>query len=123
MLAQELVCFGIKNAHVRGIPLDVDELADPAWRRAVVGRLDFDTTVQMHDALTVLVVTERFDRQRQEEWLFLCKHGRDLTFGRSVNAGIGPTRFPLIQVGLGLFQTFKALSLQRRLLCMSDSTL
>src|SRR5262245_24203202 len=65
MLAQQLVCFRIENADVKDIPLDVDELSDPAWGCAVVGGLDFDAAVQMHDTLAVLVVMKRFERQPQ----------------------------------------------------------
>jgi hypothetical protein len=37
--------------------------SDPAWRRAVVGGFHFHTTIQMDHALTVLIKTERFERQ------------------------------------------------------------
>src|SRR5215470_16027334 len=92
----------IENANVKGIPLDVDELADPTRRCAVVGCLDFHTAVQMHDAFAVLVIAKWLDRQRQQERLFFSKHGGDLSFRRAMNTGVGPTRLPVIQISLGL---------------------
>ena len=65
MLAQKLMGVRIENTDVQAIPLHLHEFPDPTWRQAVVSRLDFDATVQMYDAIAVLVVTERFDGQRK----------------------------------------------------------
>ena len=46
--------------------------------QAVVGGFDFDTTVQMHDQLGVLVVAERLLRQWEQGRFFLGKHSGDL---------------------------------------------
>ena len=63
MLAQQLTVLGIEDANKKLIPLHMDQASDPAWRQAVVGRFDFDATVQMHYALAMLVVAERFQGQ------------------------------------------------------------
>ena len=65
VLAQQLTGDGIQQTHMRCIPLDLNAAADPARRRAIVSGLDFDTAIQMHGALAVLVIAERFDRQRK----------------------------------------------------------
>src|SRR2546428_9347160 len=78
MLAQKLVGSGIENADVKGIPLNIDELPDPARRNAVIGCIDFDTPIQMNGAFSVLVVTKRLQRQWNEERLLLSKHCCDL---------------------------------------------
>ena len=62
MLAEQLVGSGIENTDVKRIPLDVDELSDPAWRNAVIGGVHFDATIQMHRAFAVLVITKRLQR-------------------------------------------------------------
>ena len=107
MLAQQLVRSWIENAHVQRIPLDVDELSNPAWRNAVIGSVHFDTTIQMNGPFAVLVITERLQRQWNEERLFFGKHRRHLTLRRAVNARVGPARLPLIQIRLSLFQAFE----------------
>jgi hypothetical protein len=38
-----------------------------------------------------------------------------------VNPRVGPALFPVVQIRLGLFQSFEALSFQRRPLGMADS--
>ena len=121
MLAEKLMRFRIENADVKRIPLDVDELSDPAWRNAVIGRVDFDASVQMHDAFAVLVITERLQRQWKQERFFFGEHRRHLPLRRAVNARIGPARFPLIQIRLSLFQAFEAHSFQRRFLRVADT--
>src|SRR2546425_11562788 len=100
MLAQKLMCIRIENTDVQAIPLHVYHLPDPAWRQAIVSRLDFDATIQMHDPIAVLVVTERFDGQREQRRLFFGKHRRDLPLRGAVNARVGPSEFPLIEIGL-----------------------
>ena len=95
--------------------------ADPARRRAIVGRIDFHAAIQVHRAFAVLVVAERLERQRQQGGLLFGEHGRDLPFGGAVDARVGPALLPVVQVGLGFLQTFKALSLQGRILGMADA--
>src|SRR5437870_77553 len=62
MFAEKLMRFRIENADVKRIRLNVDKLSDPARRNAVIGRVYFDTSIQMHGAFAVLVVTEGFQR-------------------------------------------------------------
>ena len=75
----------------------------------------------MHDALAVLVITERFDRQRKQERFFLGEHRRNLPFGRAVDARVGPAQFPVIEIGLSFLQAFKALSFERCFLRVADT--
>ena len=121
MLAQKLVSFWIENTDVKRIPLDVDEFSNPAWRGAVIGRVHFDTPIQMHGAFAILVITEGLQRQGKQEGLFLGEHGCDLSLRRSVDARIGPAQFPVVQIGLSLFKTFEAQPLQWRLLGVADA--
>jgi hypothetical protein len=44
-----------------------------------------------------LVVAKGLNRQGQQRWSFFGEHGRDLPFGRAMDARIGPARFPLIK--------------------------
>jgi len=76
----------------------------------------------MHGALAVLVITERLQRQWQQRRSLFGKHGRDLTFGGAVNARISPPLFPVIQVGLSLFEGLEAQAFQRCFLGMGDAT-
>jgi len=46
-----------------------------------------------------------------------------LAFGGAVDARVGPVDFPAVQVGLRLFQAFKALPLERRVLGVPDAAL
>src|SRR5688572_25055283 len=94
VLAQELMRFRLENADVEFIPLHMDKPSDPAGRRTVVGRFDFDTTVQMHTTFAVLVIAKRLDRQWKQCRLLFGKHGSDLPLGRAVDAGVGPAGFP-----------------------------
>jgi hypothetical protein len=103
--------LGIENAHVKLIPLHIHFSSDPARRQAVVGGIDFDATVQIHAQLAVLVVAKRLQGKRQQGCFFFGKHGGHLSFGGAMNAGIGTACLPAIQIGLGLFQAFKAFSL------------
>src|SRR6516165_1127042 len=121
MLPQKLMSLRIEYANVKRVPLDVDELADPTGRYAVVSRLDFDTTVHVDNAFAVLVITKRFNRQRQQIRFFFREHSRHLSLRRTMDACIGPLGFPLVQVGLSLFQTFESLSFQGCLLRMGNS--
>ena len=113
--------MGFKQTDMRGIPLDLNMAADPARRRAVVGGLDFDAAIQVHGALAVLVIAERFDRQRKQRWTLFSEHRCDLPLGSSMNARVGPVRFPAIQIDLRIFQALEAQPFERRLLRMTDA--
>ena len=123
VLAQQLAGERIEQADVRGVPLHSHTAADPARRRAVVGRFDFDAAIQMHRAFAVLVVAERFQRQRQQRRLLFGEHRRDLSLGGAVDARVGPALFPAVQIGLRFFQALEAQPFQRRLLGVSDAGL
>ena len=121
MLAQKLMRFRIEDTDVKPSHCTLTSRPIQPGGSAVVGGLDFDASVQMHDAFAVLVIAERFDRQWQQERFFFGKHRGHLPFGGAVNAGVGPARFPVIEIGLSLFQAFEALSLQRCLLRVADT--
>src|SRR5579885_1884217 len=106
-----------------GVPLHLNMPSDPAWRRAVVGRLDFDAAIQVHGSLAVLVIAERFYRQRKQCGPLFGEHRRDLPLGGSMNAGVGPALLPAVQISLCVFQALEALSFEWSLLCMSDTGL
>src|SRR5271155_6263938 len=123
MFAQQLTSFGIEQADVQRVPLHLHHSSDPAWRRAVVGRLDFDAAIEMHDALTVLVIAERFDRQGKQEWFLFSKHRSDLPFGCAVDARVCPPFFPVVEISLGLFQAFEAQAFEWCSLGMTNTCL
>ena len=123
VLAQQLAGAGVQQPHMPDIPLHADAPADPARRRAVVGRFDFHAAVQVHRAFAVLVIAEGLDGQRQQGRPLFGEHGGDLPLGGAVDARVGPARFPVIQVGLRLLKAFEAHALQRRLLRMADAAL
>src|SRR5208283_1202173 len=75
----------------------------------------------MNGAIAVLVVAERLQRQRLQAGFLFGEHRRYLPFGSAVDSGVGPAFFPVIQIGLGLFQALETLALQRRLFGMPDS--
>src|ERR1700726_2791691 len=81
MFPQQQTIIGIEDANVEFVPLHLDQASDPARGQAVVGGLDFDTTVEMHDPLAVLVVAEWFQGQWEQERFLFGKHGGDLPFG------------------------------------------
>ena len=64
MLAQQLSGPRIEQAHEQPVPLHLNLAPDPSRRRSVVSRLDLDTAVQVNRTRAVLVVAERFQRQR-----------------------------------------------------------
>jgi hypothetical protein len=70
-----------------------------------------------------LVVAERLDGQWLETGLFFGEHDGHLAFGGAVNACIGPSLLPVIEIGLGVGQRLKPLALQRRLFGVSDAAL
>src|SRR6266850_6950362 len=116
MLAQQLAGLRGEQSHVQVVPLHLDSLADPAWRRAVVRRFDFDAAVEVDGALAVAVIPKRFERQRAERWLLLGKHDRDLTLRGAVDSRVGPTRLPAVQVRLRLLDRLEARAAKRGLL-------
>ena len=61
MLAQELPRLRIDQPHVQVVPLHVDPLADPAWRRAVERGLDLDAAIEMDRAVAKAVIAKRLD--------------------------------------------------------------
>ncbi len=77
----------------------------------------------MHHPFAVLVIAERFHRQREQGWFFFCEHSRHLPFGGAVDARIGPGCFPAIQIGLPFLQALEASSLERRVFGVSDAAL
>ena len=121
VFAQKLMRSRIEDANVKPIPLHFDELPDPAWRKAVVGRFHFNATVQMHRAFAVLVITEWFNRQRKQRRFFFREHRRNLPLCRAVDARIGPPQLPLIEIGLSFFQAFETESLEWCFLRVSDT--
>ena len=123
MLAQKLAGLGIDQPHVQAVPLHLHLAADPAGRRAVVGRFHFDAAVQVHRAFAVAVVAKRLERQLAQSGLLLGKHHRDLTLGGAVDARVRPAFFPAIEVGLRLVDAFEAQPLERRPLRVTHARL
>src|SRR5277367_44406 len=123
MLAQQFTAAWIKQAHEQRVPLHVDLPPDPARRRSVVCRFNLDATIQMHRPLAILVVVERFQRQRLQVGLLFGEHRCYLPLGPAVDALVGPALFPVVQIRLRLFQALELLALQRRHLRMVDATL
>src|SRR5208282_1537823 len=111
----------MQDAHVQRIPLHFDASSDPPRGQAVIGCFDLHAAIQMYDALTVLVVAEGFERQRKQRWFFLVEHGCHLPFRGAMNARIGPTFFPAIQISLRFFQTLEALAFEWSFLRVSDT--
>ena len=64
MLAQQHAGARIEQTHEHRVPLHMDLPPDPARRCSIVSRFDFDAAIEMNRALAILVVAERFQRQR-----------------------------------------------------------
>ena len=118
VLAQQTAGLRIQEADVEVVPLHLEVSPDPAGRRAVVRRLDFDAAIEMDGARAEAVVPKRLQRQRAQRRALLGKHHRDLALGRAVDARVGPARLPLIEIRLRGLEALEALPLQRRLLRM-----
>ena len=103
--------FGSMQPHVQVVPLHLDALPDPARRRAVVRRLDFDAAIEMHRAVAEAVVAKRLERQRPERRPFLGKHHGDLALRGAVDARVGPVLFPAIEIGLRRLDRLEAQAL------------
>ena len=120
VLAEELAGAGVEQPDVDVVPLYVDAAADPAGRRAVLGRRDLDAAVQMHGAAAGLVVAKRLEGQRAERRTLFGKHGGDLALGRAVDAGIGPAPLPAVQIPLAVVEALEAEAAQRRFLGVAE---
>src|ERR1019366_9429016 len=81
VLAQELAGAGVQQAHMPDVPLHTDPSADPARRRTIVSRFDFDAAVQVHRAFAVLVIAEGLDGQRQQGRSLFGEYHHDLPLG------------------------------------------
>jgi hypothetical protein len=66
VLTQQRAGPGIEDANVELIPLHDEICADVSRRHGVVGALDLDVAVEVHDALAEVVVAERLDGQWQQ---------------------------------------------------------
>src|ERR1035437_6457882 len=77
----------------------------------------------VHRALAILVVAKRLQRQRLQKWLLFGEHCRHLSLGSAMDAGVGPVRFPVLQIRLRLFRALESLALQRLFLCMANAGL
>ncbi|MGD9724333.1 MAG: hypothetical protein AB7U76_24100 [Pirellulales bacterium] len=53
----------VEDAHHVAVPLHRDRGADPPGRDGVVGALDLDVPIEVHDAVAVVVVAKRLDWQ------------------------------------------------------------
>src|SRR3954447_13817435 len=56
MLAQQHAGARIEQAHVHQVPLHIDLAADPARRRTVISRVNFNTAIDMDCPFSILVV-------------------------------------------------------------------
>lgn len=116
MLAQQHAGLRVDDAHAARIPPDVHVAVNPAGRRCVVGLRHLDAAIEVHGAHAVLVVAKRLDGERQQRRLLLGKHQRNLALHRAVDARVGPTGSPVVEVALRLIEALEALAGQRRLL-------
>jgi len=106
---------------MRCIPLHLNAAADPTRRCAIVSGLDFDAAIQMHRAFAILVIAERFERQRKQSGLLLGEHRCNLALGGAVNTCVGPTLLPMVQIRLRFLQALEAEPFERRPLRMADA--
>src|SRR6185437_6497337 len=123
MLAQQLPRTWIQHPHYMAVPLHFHATADPAWRRTVVGGIDFDTAIQVHAPVAKLIHTEWLQRQWQQRRLLFGEHGGYLALGGAMDARVGPLSFPVIEIGLGLLQALKAQAFQGCVLGVPDAAL
>ena len=75
----------------------------------------------MNRAIAILVVAERLQRQRLQVGFLFGEHRCHLPLGAAVDALVSPVLFPVVKVGLRLFQALELLALQRRLLRMANA--
>ena len=85
--------------------------------------VDFEAAIQVHGPLAVAVIAKRLDGQRQQRRFLFGEHRGELPLGGAVNARVGPALLPAIQIRLCLFQALEVLTLQRRLLGVTDAAL
>ena len=90
--------LGSTSRTCRAVPLHLHLSADPAGRRAVVGRLDLDAAVEVHRALAVAGSSERARAAARAGRLLLGKHHRDLPLRRAVDARVRPALLPAVEV-------------------------
>ena len=110
MLAQKLPGARVQQPNMQVVPLDPHHPADPARRHAVVSGFDLNATVEVYGSLAVLVIAKRLQWQWLECGFLFGEHGRDLTLRGAVNARVGPTFFPVIEIGLRGLQAIEALT-------------
>src|SRR5437868_10751760 len=103
MLAQQPASERVEQSDLRCIPLHLNAPSDPARRRAVVSGFDFDTAIQVHRALAVLVITKRFEWQRKQRRAFFGEYYGYLALGSAVNTRVGPPLFPPVEMSLRFF--------------------
>src|SRR5260370_31848031 len=103
MLSQQLTPL-VEQTNGVLVPLHLHTPRDPAWRSAIIRRIDLDATVPEHSALAEVVRAERLDWQSQLHWTFFRRQGSNLPFGRPVHSSIGPPLFPRMHDGLRLLQ-------------------
>jgi hypothetical protein len=96
VFAQQEARLPIEDAHVSSVPPHAKDPADASRRRAGRRSFDLDAPIEMNAALAVLTIAGPLDGQWQEERPLFCKHLRDLSLGRAVDARVGPSRFPLL---------------------------
>jgi hypothetical protein len=115
--------LGCRMRTLQRVPLHLHRTSDPSWRQPVVGGFHFHAAIQMNHPFSVLVVAERFERQRQQVRFFFEEHDGNLAFGRAVDTSVGPTLFPAVEIRLRFFQAFKAQPFERGSLGVADARL
>jgi hypothetical protein len=58
VFAQQLSGLRMKQAYIQTVPLHRHTSSDPAWWRTVVSGSNFDTAVEVHDPLAILIEAE-----------------------------------------------------------------
>src|SRR5687768_17210778 len=109
----------MQKTHVKTVPLHWNSPSDPTRRCAVVSRCYFDTAIEVHYAVPILIEPEGLEWQRQQVRALFSEHRGHLSFGGAVNAGVGPVSLPAIEISLRYFQTLKALTFKWCLLRMA----
>jgi len=64
----------------------------------------------VYGSLAVLVIAKGLQWKRLECGFLFGEHGRDLPLRGAVNARVGPTFFPVIEIGLRGLQAIEALT-------------
>ena len=71
-----------------------------------------NAAIKVNGAFSVLVVTERLQRQRLQGGLLVREHRSYLAFGPAMDTLVSPAFFPVVQIRLRLFQTLEALAVR-----------